>query len=256
MKNLDALQNLKILSIQSNRIRDITGLDKLSALEELYISHNALTTLSGLESCSQLRVLDISNNQVSSLAGIQGLKEIEEVWASYNQIADFNDVEENLKDKEKLNTVYFEGNPLQLRAPALYRNKVRLTLPQVMQIDASKLPPCMPWAYACVLTMWQPLLEFRRSQIIQAEGVGFLTGKCQKGVHANTWHEDIIAWRWSSWWESIGFHGYHRIQNGNYQCCIAQYMLDLYEWHDFISSHVKYLDNIAGNEANRKRNRI
>ncbi|KAB8304908.1 hypothetical protein EYC80_004233 [Monilinia laxa] len=137
MKNLDALQNLKILSIQSNRIRDITGLNKLSTLEELYISHNALTTLSGLESCSQLRVLDISNNQVSSLAGIKGLKEIEEVWASYNQIADFNDVEENLKDKEKLNTVYFEGNPLQLRAPALYRNKVRLTLPQVMQIDAT-----------------------------------------------------------------------------------------------------------------------
>ncbi|QSZ29675.1 hypothetical protein DSL72_004191 [Monilinia vaccinii-corymbosi] len=137
MKNLDALQNLKILSIQSNRIRDITGLDKLSSLEELYISHNALSTLSGLESCSQLRVLDISNNQVSSLAGIKGLKELEEVWASYNQIADFNDVEENLKDKENLNTVYFEGNPLQLRAPALYRNKVRLTLPQVMQIDAT-----------------------------------------------------------------------------------------------------------------------
>ncbi|ESZ98943.1 putative protein phosphatase 1 regulatory subunit SDS22 [Sclerotinia borealis F-4128] len=137
IKNLDALQNLKILSIQSNRIREITGLDKLASLEELYISHNALTTLSGLESCSQLRVLDISNNQVSSLAGIKGLKELEEVWASYNQIGDFNDVEEYLRDKEKLNTVYFEGNPLQLRGPALYRNKVRLTLPQVMQIDAT-----------------------------------------------------------------------------------------------------------------------
>lgn len=138
MKNLDALQNLKILSIQSNRIRDITGLDKLSGLEELYISHNALSSLSGLESCSQLRVLDISNNEVSSLKGLEGLKQLEEVWASYNKIADFNDVEEHLKDKEKLNTVYFEGNPLQLKGPALYRNKVRLTLPQVMQIDASK----------------------------------------------------------------------------------------------------------------------
>ncbi|KAF7852565.1 hypothetical protein EAF04_010966 [Stromatinia cepivora] len=137
MKNLDALQNLKILSIQSNRIRSITGLDKLPSLEELYISHNALTSLSGLESSSQLRVLDISNNQISSLAGIKELKELEEVWASYNQIADFNDVEEHLRDKEKLTTVYFEGNPLQLRAPALYRNKVRLTLPQVMQIDAT-----------------------------------------------------------------------------------------------------------------------
>ncbi|KAK6612123.1 protein phosphatase 1 regulatory subunit SDS22 [Botrytis cinerea] len=137
MKNLDALQNLKILSIQSNRIRDITGLDKLSGLEELYISHNALSSLSGLESCSQLRVLDISNNEVSSLKGLEGLKELEEVWASYNKIADFNDVEEHLKDKEKLNTVYFEGNPLQLKGPALYRNKVRLALPQVMQIDAT-----------------------------------------------------------------------------------------------------------------------
>ncbi|KAF7934456.1 hypothetical protein BELL_0091g00050 [Botrytis elliptica] len=137
MKNLDALQNLKILSIQSNRIRDITGLDKLSGLEELYISHNALSSLSGLESCSQLRVLDISNNEVSSLKGLEGLKQLEEVWASYNKIADFKDVEEHLKDKEKLNTVYFEGNPLQLKGPALYRNKVRLTLPQVMQIDAT-----------------------------------------------------------------------------------------------------------------------
>lgn len=43
-----------------------------------------------------------------------------------------------LGDKKKLTTVYFEGNGLQLRAPALYRNKVRLALPQVMQIDASK----------------------------------------------------------------------------------------------------------------------
>lgn len=47
-------------------------------------------------------------------------------------------MERELKEKEELNTVYFEGNPLQLRQPALYRNKVRLALPQVRQIDASK----------------------------------------------------------------------------------------------------------------------
>jgi protein phosphatase 1 regulatory subunit 7 len=66
------------------------------------------------------------------------LKQLEELWASYNQIGDFGEVEKELKDKEKLNTVYFEGNPLQLKNPTLYRNKVRLTLPQIMQIDASK----------------------------------------------------------------------------------------------------------------------
>lgn len=135
--NLSTLTNLKILSIQSNRITSISGLDSLPQLEELYISHNALTNLSGLESCLSLRVIDISNNQVSSLAGIGHLTELEELWASYNKIADIAEVERELVDKKLLTTVYFEGNPLQLRGPALYRNKVRLTLPQVMQIDAT-----------------------------------------------------------------------------------------------------------------------
>uniref|UniRef100_A0A8H7N7F3 U2A'/phosphoprotein 32 family A C-terminal domain-containing protein n=1 Tax=Bionectria ochroleuca TaxID=29856 RepID=A0A8H7N7F3_BIOOC len=96
-----------------------------------------LESLEGIEENPKLRVLDISNNKVSSLKGLGGLKELEEVWASYNLIADFGDVEKELKDKENLNTVYFEGNPLQLRGPALYRNKVRLALPQVKQIDAT-----------------------------------------------------------------------------------------------------------------------
>lgn len=137
LKGLSQLSNLKILSIQSNRIREISGLDDLVGLEELYISHNALSTLSGLSNCQSLRVLDISNNTVTSLAGIEGLTKLEEVWASYNKIDDFKELENVLSDKEKLNTVYFEGNPLQLKSPALYRNKVRLTLPQVQQIDAT-----------------------------------------------------------------------------------------------------------------------
>ncbi|CZT04021.1 probable regulatory subunit of protein phosphatase-1 [Rhynchosporium graminicola] len=134
---LDTLQNLRILSIQSNRIREISGLSSLPHLEELYISHNALTTLNGLESCTGLRVLDISNNQISSLKGLENMPDLEEVWASYNQIGDFKEVEEELGRKEQLNTVYFEGNPLQLRQPALYRNKVRLALPRIKQIDAT-----------------------------------------------------------------------------------------------------------------------
>ncbi|KAK0130405.1 hypothetical protein ONS96_000925 [Cadophora gregata f. sp. sojae] len=137
INNLSSLTNLKILSIQSNRIRSITGLTSLPHLEELYISHNALTSLSGLESCTGLRVLDISNNQIESLAGLEGLEELEEVWASYNLVGDFAEVEKVLGGKKELNTVYFEGCPLQLRQPALYRNKARLALPQVKQIDAT-----------------------------------------------------------------------------------------------------------------------
>ncbi|KAI9874452.1 MAG: Protein phosphatase 1 regulatory subunit sds22, partial [Watsoniomyces obsoletus] len=84
-----------------------------------------------------LRVLDISNNEITHLESIAHLSELEEFWASNNQFADFREVERELKDKENLETVYFEGNPLQTMGPAVYRNKVRLLLPQVKQIDAT-----------------------------------------------------------------------------------------------------------------------
>ncbi|KAK7962622.1 adenylate cyclase [Apiospora aurea] len=138
IKGLDGLPKLRLLSIQSNRIKDLTPLRQAPQLEELYISHNAVDTLEGLDGNPNLRVIDISNNMVKSLKGLEGLTHLEEFWASYNQIGDFADVERVLADKKELTTVYFEGNPLQLRQPALYRNKVRLALPQLQQIDASK----------------------------------------------------------------------------------------------------------------------
>ncbi|KAK1998445.1 protein phosphatase 1 regulatory subunit SDS22 [Colletotrichum falcatum] len=137
LTGLGGLSNLRLLSIQSNRIRDLAPLADVPSLEELYISHNALTSLAGIEHNEKLRVVDISNNAVTSVKGLGPLKNLEELWASYNQIADFNEVEKELRDKEHLTTVYFEGNPLQLRGPAVYRNKVRLALPQLSQIDAT-----------------------------------------------------------------------------------------------------------------------
>ncbi|KAL4785336.1 hypothetical protein BJX76DRAFT_347110 [Aspergillus varians] len=138
MKNLDSLSNLRILSIQSNRLTNLNGLSSLKSLEELYVSHNAITDLAGLESNSALRVLDFSNNQVSKLEHLSPLEELEELWASNNQLSNFNEVERELKDKKNLQTVYFEGNPLQTNGPVVYRNKVRLAIPQIKQIDASK----------------------------------------------------------------------------------------------------------------------
>ncbi|KAK4156906.1 hypothetical protein C8A00DRAFT_30228 [Chaetomidium leptoderma] len=137
LTGLAGLPNLRILSIQSNRIRDLSPLGQVPQLEELYISHNALESLQGLEQNTRLRVLEVSNNQIASLKGLGPLAELEEFWASYNQVGDFGEVERELGDKRGLTTVYFEGNPLQLRGPAVYRNKVRLALPQVQQIDAT-----------------------------------------------------------------------------------------------------------------------
>lgn len=48
-QNLNTFTDLKILSIQSNRITKMQGLDALVNLEELYLSHNGLTKIEGLE---------------------------------------------------------------------------------------------------------------------------------------------------------------------------------------------------------------
>ncbi|KAI9820111.1 MAG: hypothetical protein M1832_003818 [Thelocarpon impressellum] len=137
IKNVAPLANLKILSIQSNRLTKIQGLEDLASLEELYLSHNALTEVSGLDHNHNLHVLDISNNRIPRLANLEHLSHLEELWASSNLLASFAEVEEQLAGKKELNTVYFEGNPLQTQNAVPYRNKLRLALPQVQQIDAT-----------------------------------------------------------------------------------------------------------------------
>ncbi|EEB09742.2 protein phosphatase regulatory subunit Sds22 [Schizosaccharomyces japonicus yFS275] len=140
LQNLENLTNLRLLSIQSNRILRFENLSGLAnCLEELYISYNGLTSLEGIEVLTNLRTLDVSNNRIEHLTHLKGLKHLEELWASNNQISSFAEVEEQLGDKEELNTVYFEGNPLQTSNRAAYVNKVRLCLPQIRQLDATFL---------------------------------------------------------------------------------------------------------------------
>lgn len=134
------MQNLKILSIQSNRLSRISGLEDLPSLEELYISHNALSEISGLDQNHSLRVLDISGNRIGALQNLKHLKKLEELWASSNRLILFDELEAELASTASLTTVYFEANPLQLKNPALYRHKVHLAIPHIKQIDASECP--------------------------------------------------------------------------------------------------------------------
>ncbi|KAF3913992.1 Internalin-A [Orbilia brochopaga] len=141
IKNISSLSNLRILSLPSNRLTKLSGLDGLTNLKELYVSHNAIVDLSGLGNTPNIEILDVTHNELKSIKGIEHLVHLAEFWASENEISSFQEVEEVLKDKQELETVYFEANPLQKVSPATYRNKVRLALPQIKQIDASKLTP-------------------------------------------------------------------------------------------------------------------
>jgi protein phosphatase 1 regulatory subunit 7 len=142
LKGLSTLTNLRTLSIQANRLTSLSGIETLPQLTELYISDNRIPSLEPLRGNTKLEILDFQTNPISSLAGIEELKDLENLWASNCQIEDFREIERALKDKEKLEEVYFEGNPVQKQGPVLYRNKVRLALPQVSKIDAGKSFEC------------------------------------------------------------------------------------------------------------------
>lgn len=64
------------------------------------------------------------------------MQKLENFWASGCKLESFEEIEKELADKEQLDEVYFEGNPLQRANPVLYRNKIRLALPRVSKIDA------------------------------------------------------------------------------------------------------------------------
>lgn len=137
LQNLSMLSNLRILSIQSNRIEKIEGLEGLHSLEELYLSHNRISKIEGLSTLRNLRVLDITSNAITKLENLEKLTELTDFWCSYNKLSDYSNVANALSNCKKLETVYFEGNPLQLNDPTGYRRKLRLCFgPQLEKIDA------------------------------------------------------------------------------------------------------------------------
>lgn len=83
--------------------------------------------------------MDISSNKISRLENISHLSRLTEFWASDNNLSVFQEVESELKSISTLQTVYFEGNPLATQSS--YRLKIKMTLPQVTQIDALLTQP-------------------------------------------------------------------------------------------------------------------
>lgn len=70
MGSLAGMDNLRILSLGRNVIKQIANLDTAPALEELWISYNQIDKLSGIEKAPNLRILYMSNNKIASWAEI------------------------------------------------------------------------------------------------------------------------------------------------------------------------------------------
>lgn len=138
LMNLDKLANLRVLSIQANRITKIEGLEGMVNLEELYLSHNGISKIENLDNNKNLKVLDVTSNRISKLENLSHLTQLTDFWCSYNQVSSFEEIGKELGKLPELDTVYFEGNPVQSSNPTAYRRKLRLYLgPSLTKIDAT-----------------------------------------------------------------------------------------------------------------------
>lgn len=64
---LRSLTGLRQLSLQANRLEEISGLETLTGLEELYLSQNGIQCICGLETLTALKVLDIAYNPIKKV---------------------------------------------------------------------------------------------------------------------------------------------------------------------------------------------
>jgi protein phosphatase 1 regulatory subunit 7 len=76
---------------------------------------------------------------LTKIENLNHLPKLEEFWANNNQFDNevYDQVEKELGTVRTLTTVYLEGNPMYLKNRATYRNKIKLALPNIKQIDAT-----------------------------------------------------------------------------------------------------------------------
>ncbi|CAD7952761.1 unnamed protein product [Amoebophrya sp. A25] len=80
MISLPGLKNLKRLSLGRNQIKKIQGLEEVGAtLEELWLSYNHIATLDGLHPCVKLNTLFMSNNKIKQWDELQKLQQLPEL---------------------------------------------------------------------------------------------------------------------------------------------------------------------------------
>jgi len=127
------LPNLRILSLQANRIVKMEGLGDLTSLTQLYLAENGIEVIEGLDALVNLTILDLDKNRVNAIQGLDKLTKLEELWLSSNQISSFDEVAK-LAGFAHLDTVSLQHNPI-YKDPQ-YRNKVLAALTQINQLDA------------------------------------------------------------------------------------------------------------------------
>lgn len=115
--SLDGLQlciNLTVLSLQDNRIVDLTPLSKLFDLEVLSLNGNPVVDLSPLKSLKSLRTLFLGKTLVSDLSFVRELPSLREISVVFTNVTSLAELYfcRVLEFTPYLEKVYAFGNSL------------------------------------------------------------------------------------------------------------------------------------------------
>lgn len=127
------LKRLRVLGIQTNDIKNISGLEEVETLEELYMQQNFITKIEGLENNKKLKILDLAYNMVQQIDGLDNNKELTDLWLNKNCIKDWSSVE-YLQCLPNIDTIYLIDCPV--ASDKKYVKWIIDNVPQVQQIDS------------------------------------------------------------------------------------------------------------------------
>ena len=141
ISNITPLENmahnqLEILDLSKNRIKDISVLEKVkfNELKELYLSGNNISDIKVLEKVKfeNLEILDLADNKISDINILEkvNFKELKDLYLNLNIIVDLKVFEKTIF--EKLEKLFLNKNKIDEKENALIISKLKDTINEFM----------------------------------------------------------------------------------------------------------------------------
>lgn len=86
IKKIDKLEDLEVLKLEWNTLKEIASITSLVELKALDLSTNRIENIEGLEKLNKLRTLDLANNSLKDVTALSKLKNLEKLYLQGNKI--------------------------------------------------------------------------------------------------------------------------------------------------------------------------
>ncbi|KAM3926674.1 leucine-rich repeat and guanylate kinase domain-containing protein [Leptodactylus fuscus] len=135
IKGLEKCTSLKHVDLANNNIHTMSGFGNLP-IRVLSLASNQIRNITGIENLKLLQTLDLSSNQIASLEGLEGLEFLQSLNLQDNEICQISEIA-FIEDLPLLHILNLLKNPVQEQAE--YWLSVLFMLPRLSELDEKKI---------------------------------------------------------------------------------------------------------------------